>query len=299
MAGKKVINPPAYTKLLDGLTSAHLTAMADRAIANLTARGAKPPEGSRIHQARSTILTLHASKLLLKPGSAARRLFSEAHRTATEFYLISTTLNSERRVPPKLHQKLQRAYSGRLDPANGDEQSERARDLQFELYVGSWLAMSQRPIEPSGADLKVSVWFDWRGVAVKRLCSPRQLLKCVKKASAQLAEHHRTGFICVGLDNYSMRRNRGVVTASNGDRFFRAYPGHQESIAWLKAHSPHTLALVSFATLARWERGRIPPHVEMSSLTRVTVFPTDSQLRDPVGAFFEEVTSGFDRYWQS
>jgi hypothetical protein len=139
MAPTKPLSPPTYNKYLDGLTAAKLSEMVDRAVANLTARGAKPPLHSRLHQARATILAHHASKALSRPGSRVRRLYAEAHRVAIEFYVLSTALNPLRRVPPKLHQKLQRAYGGRLDPAATDDASERARDMQFELYVGAWL----------------------------------------------------------------------------------------------------------------------------------------------------------------
>jgi len=158
--------------------------------------------------------------------------------------------------------------------------------------------MSQRPIDPSGPDLKVPVWFEWRGIAAKRVCSPSQLLKRVKKASAQVAEHHPTGFICVCLDNYSMRRNRGVVSAATGNRYFLKYPGLRSAVAWIKAKSPHTLSLVAFASLARWERRRDNPHMEMSSLSQITIFSKEESERERLTEFFAEVQRGFDNYWK-
>jgi hypothetical protein len=293
----KPLQPPTYSQLIDDLTASDAASAIERTIERLRAIGATPPSGSRLHQAKTTIQQKADSPALAKPGSLARRLYAEAHRTAFEFSMIAVAINSQGRLDRRLHQKLQRAYSGSLDPATTAEKSQRARDMQFELYLGAWLAIGGQPVHPSRADLRVSQWFEWRGVAAKRIQIPSQLVRRVKSGADQILQDHATGFVCVSLDNYSLRRNRARITAASGAHFFSKYPYLDAAEKWLVAERPAIHALLAFGSLARWEPKRTPPRLDLSRLTRIMILTKNPSQRERLTDFFAEHQRTFDKFW--
>jgi hypothetical protein len=178
---------PEYTTLQEISSTINHWAILKWVIHRLEALGVRPPASSRLNQA----CNLLEKGVSTKPGSIdlvddERRCAGEAYRLALEFWVIAKTLTASLVRKPSLNKLLQRSYMGRLDPEIDDQTSERARDAQFELWLGAWFAMGNRPVRAVEPDLRVALWFDWYGVAAKRVRSASQLLKRVQKAANQI-----------------------------------------------------------------------------------------------------------------
>jgi hypothetical protein len=180
-------------------------------------------------------------------------LLTEAHRTAFEFYTIARSINP-RVTPPKVfRQKLAIAYGGADDPAKDTEESARARNYQFELWVAAWLTAGDKRVRIQEPDLQVAQWFEWRGVAAKRVRSPSQIAKRVKQAAAQIKRQTSTGFVALALDNYSVpRRIRSRSELRAGSAFFGAYPEVELAADYLEISAPWVKGLICFGHFARW-----------------------------------------------
>jgi hypothetical protein len=96
------------------------------------------------------------------------------------------------------------SYGGADDPADDTDRTFVARNTQFELWIAAWLTAGQKQVRMCEPDVQVAQWFQWRGIAVKRIRSQAQILKRVKKRPWRLgwrvAEEARTrGFAAPAL----------------------------------------------------------------------------------------------------
>lgn len=113
---------------------------------------------------------------------------------AIEFWMISRALNWKASLPKRLLKTLRLSYLGGLDPAQPATKADKARDAQFELWLGSWFTMGGRPVQALEPDLRVSFWFQWYGVAAKRVRSRSKIMERVKYAACQVQKHTKQGF---------------------------------------------------------------------------------------------------------
>ncbi len=141
---RRRLGAPAYHPLVGPLGASVAAANLRRSIERLALLKVAAPPGSRLHEALR-VLERNNVKALHHPGSKERRLVAEAQRIATEFWMVSSALNPRATISKGLRRELQRSYGGSLDPAQPVVIADRARDAQFHVWLGSWLAMGGAP----------------------------------------------------------------------------------------------------------------------------------------------------------
>lgn len=217
---------------------------------------------------------------------------------AIEFWMISRALNWQASLPKQLARTLRLSYLGDLDPAQPTTKADKARDAQFEIWLGSWFAMAGRPVQALEPDLRVSFWFEWYGVAAKRVRSRSKIVERVKYAAGQVQKHTKQGFVAISLDNYAGRRGRAAFGVKAGDSFFAAFPELSEAEEWLANSAPWVKGLLVYGHLASWRpRGKRLPLLEMSNLTKVTFLNMDATEEARMYELFEELASTFRSRW--
>jgi hypothetical protein len=228
----------------------------------------------------------------------ARRILAEAHRTEMEFYGISRSLNPRATFPPEYLRKLATTFGGNVDPAKDGDGSHVARNLQFELWVAAWLAAGGKPVRLGEPDLQVAYRFEWRGLAAKRVRSPRKIQVRVREAATQVRDSTGDGFIAVSLDNFAITgRVRARTPLKAGASFFELFPEAKRATRWATENAPWIRAVLWFGHLARWSRLRTSPHLELSTLTNLALLERSQKDHDFLAAYFEEHQTQFRSAW--
>jgi hypothetical protein len=294
------LSDPRYEALFGPVGASQWIGAVEWAIRRLKELGVPPPANSRLGRAPELMRTLNADPQRLAKATPQRRLLAEAQRTALEFIGITRSINPRAgSLPNVLRRKLARAYGGADDPADDTDRTFVARNTQFELWIAAWLTAGKKLVRICEPDLQVAQWFQWRGIAVKRIRSQAQILKRVKEAAAQVKEHTATGFVALALDNYSVRRRiRTRTDLEVGSRFFASYPEIDQANAYLAASAPWVRGLVCFGHHARWLPDRGRPSLQMSNLVQIYQLPTDEAEADQLNAFFEEQRTAFTEAWR-
>jgi hypothetical protein len=213
----------------------------------------------------------------------------EAYRIALEFWMISRTLTRRLLAASRVRKLLHRAYMGKLDPTSDDQTSERARDAQFELWLGSWFAMGGRPVRSEEPDLRASIWFRWYGVAAKRVRSRQQLLKRVQKAADQIRLRGEVGLVAISLDNYSDRTVSVASGVGPGNDFFARFPEIDTAESWLIQKAPLVKGTLCFGLLTSWRSLEgTHPAIDMSALERVVLLNSERPEQQDITDVLEE-----------
>jgi len=241
---------------------------------------------------------ISADPAVLGKATRERRLWTEAHRTGLEFYAIARSISPRVPAPEVLRRKLAIAHGGADYPARDTEESARARNYQFELWVAAWLTAGGKPVRMLEPDLQVAQWFQWRGVAAKRVRSPGKIITRVKQAAAQIKDHTPTGFVALALDNYSVPRRIRSRSLRAGAAFFSSYPEIERAADYLENHAPWVKGLICFGHFARWLPDRGRPSLQMSNLTQIHQLPADEAEDGQLSAFFEEHRTAFSNAWR-
>jgi hypothetical protein len=278
---------PAYSPLDVIKGPAKFIELLDSVVERLASRGLRPPPNSRLHQARDALLApINGNQIGFKSAEEAFRCTIEAYRVTLEFLLISRSVTAQLSRNPRIMKLVQRSFAGRLDPQSDDQTSQRARDAQFELWLGSWFAMGGRPVQAIEPDLRVALWFRWYDVAAKRVRARGQLLTRVQKAAAQIRAAGKYGIVGLSLDNYS---DTLVETASGvqpGSTFFEKFTELERIEAWLLSKAPWVKATFCFGFLGS---SQLPPDgtakIEITSLERVMLL----NIQEPENGYIVDV----------
>jgi hypothetical protein len=273
---KTPLQAPEYSHLIEVSRPINYWAVLKATILRLEALKVRPPRNSRLRQALEAVEAPAASETTL-------RCAREAYRFALEFWTIVRTLSPGLASNPRIKNLLQRAYAGKLDPLTEDQTSERARDAQFELWLGSWFAMGGRPTQTVEPDLRVALWFRWYGVAAKRVRSRGQLLKRVKDGARQIQASGDRGLVAILLDNYSDRNVAEAGGVGPGNEFFETFPEVDAAESWLLQDAPFVKGTLCFGLLTSWTPDA-SPSIDMSALERVILLnsqdPDQQHLAD-------------------
>src|SRR5690349_17889110 len=166
--------------------------------------GVSVPTTSRLVLAKELLGRMIGKVIDVRQSVRLRRDLAEAQRVATDFYHLARALNPRGGPPPKkFRNDLQRAYCGHLNAAAQDPVSVAARNMQFQLWLGSWFTAGGRPVRYEEPDLAVTYWYRWHGVAAKRIQSPAKIVERVQQAARQVRTRRGEGFVAVTFDNYS------------------------------------------------------------------------------------------------
>lgn len=279
---------PEYSQLIEISSPINYWDVLRTSILRLEGLRQRPPLNSRLHQA---LKALEAPPVNPSGASPERtlRCAQEAYRVALEFWTISRTLTVGLVSNPRIRKLLQRAYAGHLDPSSEDQTSERARDAQFELWLGSWFAMGGRPTHTVEPDFRVALWFRWYSVAAKRVRSRRQLLKRVQYAADQIQLRSDTGLVAISLDNYSDRSVAVAGGVEPGSEFFEKFPEMDAVESWLMQNAPWVKGTLCFGMLTSF--GSLEgthPIIDMSALERVMLLNSDKLNQQHVADVLQE-----------
>ena len=151
-----------------------------------------------------------------------------------------------------------------------------------------------RAVEP---DLLVPFWFQWYGIAAKRVRSRAKILERVRAAAGQIQKHQERGFVGLSLDNYSDRQRRVASGVAAGEKFFGSFPELVEAEAWLAANAPWVKGIFVFGFLAAWGKRNEVPTLNMSSLHRVTLLNLDQRDQDQLYSQLDELAATFVSRW--
>lgn len=287
--------PATYKQRALFASAAEAISGIDIALRRFQGLGIRVAPGSKLILARKTLTGSRMTRTE-QPGAKDRRIVAEAWRTAIEFWSIAMAMHPRATLPTVLAEKLTTAVGGNEDPSHHTPSSERARDMQFELWLASWLAMGDRIVESGEPDLRTTVWFNWRGIAAKRVTAPGKIRRRAQEAARQVQAHTGKGFIAVALDNYSRRRGRVVTSPRGGMRFFSAYPEVAETEAWVAEKAPWVLGIMWFGWAAAWRPGQPRPVLSMTQLQRVTILASGAE-GERVTDYFAEHREYLERRW--
>ena len=265
------------------------------ALNRLSAVGATVPTTARPSLALTVLRRTDESMPILR-STRNRRLLGESMKLAFEYYLVARAIQRPREgLPKRLHRALQLSYAGDLDPRARDEQSRRARDTQFELWLAAWLTAGGRPVQFLEPDIRVTCWFAWYGVAAKRVQSPKGILPRVKEAAAQIERHGDRGFVALTIDAMSPHFTPRFATLRTARSYFTRLPELREAVEWCHASAPCVRGLVTLGTLLRWRTATSPPHAQLSWPMRIDMLPNDDRDQERFASFWEETQSCFRR----
>ncbi len=163
--------------------------------------------------------------------------------------------------------------------------------------AGELVSHGGRPVVAAEPDLRVTLWFQWYGVAAKRVRSRSKILGRVKLAANQVDVTSDRGIVAVSLDNYADRRRRGAPGVGAGDRFFAAFPEVEEAERWLAEHAPKVKAMFSFGFLASWRIVDARPRLDTTSATRITLLNLSEDEEQCIYGVLKEHRGTYEKRW--
>jgi hypothetical protein len=178
----------------------HLLVAADVTLARLKELGVAPPPDNRLARARRLV-----HRVVSAPDEAGalsgseRERFAAAAHTIFELFFIVRVMDAADTLAPE---RLAVTLGGRDTP--GEDSTTLARDAQFELLAAALLRLGGiRGVHLGEPDVRIPAGQATLGVAVKRISSPKQLRKRVRKAINQIREQEQPGgLVVLGLDSF-------------------------------------------------------------------------------------------------
>lgn len=275
-------------------TRAAAVAGLDYAHERFRAVGVPVPKQCRLAEARALLENPDNDPRHLPKSVKLRREIAEAHKTAQDFHDIARAMNPRAgHADDRVRRDLARAYYGHLDPRAQDTKSVLARNLQFQLWLASWFTAGDKPIRYEEPDLRVAYWFDWHGVAAKRVQSPSKILTRVREAADQVKKRVGHGFIAVAFDNYSPGLAKRLATLRNPLRFYDRLPEMSVALDWCREHAPWIRAVLLFGVLVRWRLKSPLPQLVIEFPERIWCIPRTERDREVLWPYFEELSAKY------
>jgi hypothetical protein len=184
---------------------------------------------------------------------------------------------------------LQLCYLGSVDPWAQDGQSTKARNLQFQLYQLAWFRASGMPTKYAEPDMQIAYWFEWRGVAAKRVQSPSRVLDNVDEAARQVKKHTKTGFVALCLDTSSRGFRSILRQVIKPESLLARLPQIKQARARLKETCPWIVGLIVVVPFPRWSvAGKDRPIVTLNDATWIIgLCDTEQETKDLEERFVE------------
>jgi len=221
-----------------------------------------------------------------------RKLLGESQRLAYEWLMVARSLQI---VSPPVARLLRLSFKGRLDPSARDAQSTQARDAQFELWLAAFFAAGDRKVITLEPDLVTTYWFQWHGVAAKRVQSVAKIGRRVRQAAEQVRKHLPAGFVALAIDSYSPGFAPRLATLRSGRRLFTKVPELDRAVEWCRGEAPWIRAIICFAAVCRVTLKPQPPNVGFYLATKVYLLPEDDRDRKRLREYFEEIFESYVR----
>lgn len=266
--------------------AAEVLRAADYALNRLSALGIVIPSGCRLLRARRVVE--HFGKDVL---NADRGVLAEATRTIWDFYIIARACGGSGVAGRRLRESLVHALSGPLSLGDETCRNSRARNAQFEMYVGAWLTAGGAHIQQAEPDWQVMIGKQAYGVAVKRVRSRPKILARVREGARQLLAL-KQGFVVLNVDPHleALELSRDPVDA--GAAFVAALPEMDAAYSYLQTRE-HVRGLVILGTIVRSQQqsAEQAPLISMQSFARVRLMPDDEPEAVLLSSFWQGLST--------
>lgn len=154
-------------------------------------RGVNLQDARRLRRCEEILRQVHDEELRLdRDDPVTLQLVGRAVCDIKEFYMIARSLPKERDADT--NGKLRVMLRG----------SSKARDYQFEFFLGAMLAIADIPARPAEPDLRFLFGGQELGIAAKRVTSEGQLAKRTRHAVEQLQQQGVRGIIAVNVEAF-------------------------------------------------------------------------------------------------
>lgn len=233
-----------------------LARRSDEVLERIARAGITVPSDNRISRAAKEILQLDDDAKVgidVDPADVDRqKLLVEAHRTLFESFVVLFARSDRPNGAQAITKDHLRAFLDGRDLPHPS--SDRARDFQFEAYVGACLALSGLTVKAREPDIELRYHSEVVGVAVKRLTSskPERVYDRVREASNQLRDSQGVGFVAVNLDNWLAGPLRGESAEQIGREFTVNLRAAYAQISKL-ASRPALRGTIIFANWSSWD----------------------------------------------
>lgn len=252
---------------------------AEQRFAQLKISSAAP---NRLQRARQTVVALRG----VAPASAELHRFRDATRTIYDQYYIARALRGDpANLELGLKKQLARMLGGPDLAEEENENSSQARNVQFELLVGAWLASGGASVRSGEPDLRVMIGEEEIGVAVKRLRSRRRLRTRLDGAVAQIEKSPSRGIVALCVDAWLDELPLAAGPAALGVEFDRSFPEFDAHLDRLSVNE-RVYGLLAIGTRAGWDLRTDPPGLHFGTFIKFrTIARRDTDARV------------FDRFW--
>jgi hypothetical protein len=171
-----------------------------------------------------------------------------------------------------------------------DDETDRtiiARNTQFELFVGAWLAAGGVEVRLAEPDLVILFNNEWVGVAAKRVRSRRKVVRRTERAIKQVEARTRIGMVALNVDHLLGDLALDGDVVDRGALFEAQVPELADAIRVAQSH-PSIKALLALGFHFAWEREGETPRLEMSSFYNWQFFPNNDAEFEYVQRFQAE-----------
>lgn len=170
---------------------------ADYAIRRLQEVGIRLTPNSRLARARARVASAKGGRA----GETADPLLAEATRTVYELYFITRAMGGTGTPSEDLLERWEHILGGPDLPGDETDSSSKARNTQFELFVGAWLSAGGVPVRWEEPDLRMLYYGQELGVVVKRVRSRAKFVRRACDGADQIEEHTAVGVVAINVDH--------------------------------------------------------------------------------------------------
>lgn len=242
----------------------------DRAFERLQQLGVAIPPGSRFQLARKAVDEAHQRK----GGFPSAEVMVESTRAIFELYWIVRALGGMKELPKRLRVELKDMMKGPRLPQDENDRNSHGRNIQFQLFVGAFLASGGVEVVSAEPDLIVNYFGHAVGVAAKRVFSRKKFLPNVKAAIEQIESSGRSGFVAVNvdrlIDDLALQPTENLT-----ERFDREVTELPEALKLVQAHNT-VGGLIALGMHVAWQSGTDEhprPRVQMSEFCYWRLIP--------------------------
>ncbi len=255
--------------------------MAEFALSRYGELNVRIPGGNRLQKAREFLRLFigsdDASLPPLDPNDAPLlRKIVDATQTCFEQYLVARGTGNGDSISETHRAKIEMSLSG-AEIVDLDSNSA-GRDAQFELFVGSILAMGGVSVAIAEPDLVFFYHSEEMGIAAKRVKSFKKLRTRFKDAVKQIQRSRSRGFVAINSD--LLVRDLGLQgDATQRGTLFRERLNALERIDRVFDSEPMVAGRLVFGTDAIWHFGAETPVLEFSFFRSFWVYTqTDAEI---------------------
>lgn len=227
---------------------------ADYATQRLRELGIRLPPNSRLDRARARV----ASAKDGSAGEIADPLLAEATRTVYELYFITRAMGGKGTPDKDLLERWGHILGGPDLPGDETDSSAKARNTQFELFVGAWLTAGGVPVRLEEPDLRMLYYGQELGIAVKRVRSRAKFVGRACDGAEQIEEHTEAGVVAINVDHLLDGLPQSQDSFTLGRHFDDCVPEYDLALDRLRSRNA-VKAFAAMGTQVAWNGGPDKP----------------------------------------